>query len=680
MMTLRARKISVLVCALGHFEWLRMPFGLKNAPMIHQRMINNVLWGVVQPKGGSKRYAERMHEAELQSLAKRRETDEASREAATNGAAIRTKFTADHEAPRAMDPLQELVNSSDADMFSTASRTKRRWCQGSSAGARFEECRISVSITKSLFIKFKVDFLSHEVSRVGTRADPKKMQAIAALPFPTSTKGMQSFLGALNYYGRFIQHFAVYGAALYQLKDSDFDGGDLSAAKEHESTLHPVLFWGRVLTDAEINYHPAEKEVLVLLLMLKACFTTLAGKRINVYTRFSTLEWLTKSKTLFGRAVQLAVMLSPWHLVIEKVPEKDVKFAQLLQSPVTSFVDLEDSLTPVTPPSRRSATVQMDPALLYAQLQISYKGIVLSFDVVIAASAFLESTTVNIAEYTGMNQGVKAAINTNIDDLIIVGDSRLAIQQSQGVIACRKETPQTQLNHHKELTAKLCSVRYLHVVRDYNTAADSLATEALKSKTSRQVRDLERLLELQGLNRIHQVIYESLSNTVEVPDTRDSLDVVHSLRASLGLQRKLSKILVDSDCEIVSVITRRQAREPSQRTPKASRHAGKMNGVPDDTTEMNRGEQSTSDASKGNVKEPLPAPSAAPSCEDRAIPTSGDASGKPSPASGESSMTLNEQSQAPSAFDVDPVAVQGANSRSAQRRGSMEEYQGRVDR
>ncbi|KAG6941775.1 hypothetical protein JG688_00018495, partial [Phytophthora aleatoria] len=76
------------------------------------------------------------------------------------------------------------------------------------------------------------------------------------------------------------------------------------------------------------------------------------------------------------------------------------------------------------------------------------------------------------------------------------------------------------------------------LIRDYNAAADSLATEALKSKTSRQVRDLERLLELQGLNRIHQVIYESLSNTVEVPDTSDSLDVVHSLRASLGLQRK----------------------------------------------------------------------------------------------------------------------------------------------
>ncbi|KAG2780252.1 hypothetical protein PC129_g13512 [Phytophthora cactorum] len=259
-----------------------------------------------------------------------------------------------------------------------------------------------------------------------------------------------------------------------------------------------------------------------------------------------------------------------------------------------------------------------------------------------------------------MNQGVKAAIDNNIDDLIIVGDSRLPIQQSLGVIACRKETLQTQLNHHKELTAKLCSVRYLHVVRDYNAAADSLATEALESKTSRQVRDLERLLELQIRNRIHQVIYESLSNTVEVPD---SLGVVHSLRASFGLQRKTFETFVDSDFEIVSVMTRRQANEPSQRTSKASRSTGKPNGVPGDATEKNRSEQSISDALRGNAKEPSPAALSAPSCEDRAIPTSGDASDEPLPATGEPSMTLNEQSQARSAFDVDPVAVQAERRR-----------------
>ncbi|GMF18215.1 unnamed protein product [Phytophthora fragariaefolia] len=64
MMTQRARKISAFVCALEHFEWLRMPFGLKNAPMIYQRMIDNALWGFVQPRGGWSAFAERVRMAE----------------------------------------------------------------------------------------------------------------------------------------------------------------------------------------------------------------------------------------------------------------------------------------------------------------------------------------------------------------------------------------------------------------------------------------------------------------------------------------------------------------------------------------------------------------------------------------------------------------------------------------
>ncbi|GMF31481.1 unnamed protein product [Phytophthora lilii] len=59
-------------------------------------------------------------------------------------------------------------------------------------------------------------------------------------------------------------------------------------------------------------------------------------------------------------------------------------------------------------------------------------------------------TTVNIAEYTGMNKGVLAAIDHGADDLVVVGDSRLAIQQSLGVIACRKESLMTQLSRHRD--------------------------------------------------------------------------------------------------------------------------------------------------------------------------------------------------------------------------------------
>ena len=57
----------------------------------------------------------------------------------------------------------------------------------------------------------------------------------------------------------------------------------------------------------------------------------------------------------------------------------------------------------------------------------------------IAASAYPSSTTVNVAEYTGMNYEMQAALDNNVPDLIIVGDSRLAIQQCMGVIACKKD-------------------------------------------------------------------------------------------------------------------------------------------------------------------------------------------------------------------------------------------------
>ncbi|OWY92073.1 hypothetical protein PHMEG_00039071 [Phytophthora megakarya] len=47
-MTERAKVISAFVCPFGNFQWLRMPFGLMNAPLIYQSIINNCLWRFVR--------------------------------------------------------------------------------------------------------------------------------------------------------------------------------------------------------------------------------------------------------------------------------------------------------------------------------------------------------------------------------------------------------------------------------------------------------------------------------------------------------------------------------------------------------------------------------------------------------------------------------------------------------
>ncbi|GMF49062.1 unnamed protein product [Phytophthora fragariaefolia] len=75
-----------------------MPFGLKNAPMIYQRMIDNALWGFVQPRGGWSAFAERVQTAEAADTA----VGGSPTDTATHN---RTQFEADRESSDLPDSL-----------------------------------------------------------------------------------------------------------------------------------------------------------------------------------------------------------------------------------------------------------------------------------------------------------------------------------------------------------------------------------------------------------------------------------------------------------------------------------------------------------------------------------------------------------------------------------------------
>ncbi|OWZ14262.1 LOW QUALITY PROTEIN: hypothetical protein PHMEG_00012286 [Phytophthora megakarya] len=101
LMTERVQNVFAFVCTLGHFEWQRMPFGLKNAPMIYQRMMDNALWGFVQPKCGWTEFSERMRSAE--------EDAERAKTGVTEGLTRpRSKFEAERASASTMDPVSRL--------------------------------------------------------------------------------------------------------------------------------------------------------------------------------------------------------------------------------------------------------------------------------------------------------------------------------------------------------------------------------------------------------------------------------------------------------------------------------------------------------------------------------------------------------------------------------------------
>ncbi|GMF28146.1 unnamed protein product [Phytophthora fragariaefolia] len=114
----------------------------------------------------------------------------------------------------------------------------------------------------------------------------------------------------------------------------------------------------------------------------------------------------------------------------------------------------------------------------------------------------------------GMNEDLRAAQAHGVTNLVVVGDSRLAIQQSLGVIACLKESLLTQLTIHRELVARFQSIRYLHVTREYNASADSLAGEMLAAKEAKTTLTEGSKSNLEQLNRIHEVIYGESSREV----------------------------------------------------------------------------------------------------------------------------------------------------------------------
>ena len=81
---------------------------------------------------------------------------------------------------------------------------------------------LSISLTKGFWGRRKVDYLGHQVSLAGLKAHPKDLGSQVNISFSRTLRSMQSFLGSLNYYSRFIEDFAIYASVLNELREADF--------------------------------------------------------------------------------------------------------------------------------------------------------------------------------------------------------------------------------------------------------------------------------------------------------------------------------------------------------------------------------------------------------------------------------------------------------------------------
>ena len=151
---------TAIITPFGLFEFVRMPFGLKNSAQAFQRLMDGVL----------------------------------------------------RDLPRVFVYLDDiLVASSSAQQHAEDLKLVL---------ARLRAAGLTVNRKKCILGQEEVKFLGHLVSAAGIVPLPSKVKAIDAMPRPRTKEDLQRFLGCLNFYHRFIPALAEILAPLHTLTAS----------------------------------------------------------------------------------------------------------------------------------------------------------------------------------------------------------------------------------------------------------------------------------------------------------------------------------------------------------------------------------------------------------------------------------------------------------------------------
>src|SRR5690606_10606265 len=177
-----------------------------------------------------------------------------------------------------------------------------------------------------------VQFLGHVVSKTGVTVDPNKVKSILEWPPLTCVNDVQSFMGLINYYRRFIPNLAKIAAPLTELlkKEKPFIWSDQQSTAFEELkrkvteapvlaifdpkrpiAVHtdasqfavgavlmqderPIAYESRKLSSEEINYPVHEKEQLAVVNALQKWRVYLHGRKepFQVYTDHESLKYL----------------------------------------------------------------------------------------------------------------------------------------------------------------------------------------------------------------------------------------------------------------------------------------------------------------------------------------------------------------------------------------------------
>ena len=234
------------------------------------------------------------------------------------------------------------------------------------------KANLKLKPTKCHLFQKSVKFLGHIISVEGIQPDPAKIDAVKTWPVPVNKDAVQSFLGFMSYYRRYVRGFTQLAEPLIRLTrksvrfewDADCEDafrGLRDALIEHPILTYPdftqkfllttdasatglgavlsqevkgqekvVAFASRTLNKAERNYSATERECLAIVWATAHYEYYLLGAPFTIHTDHDPLTYLRSISQPHGRLARWILKLEQYDYELKYKAGKSIPHADAL--------------------------------------------------------------------------------------------------------------------------------------------------------------------------------------------------------------------------------------------------------------------------------------------------------------------------------------------------------------
>ena len=300
-----SKEKTAFITGQGLFEFIRMPFGLCNAPATFQRLMNHVL--------------------------------------------------------RDLIGIRVLVYLDDIIIFSNS--LEEHLTHLREVLLRLRNAGLKLKSDKCDFMREKVNYLGHIISGKGIQPDPKTVEKVVNFRIPSNVDEVRSFLGLAGYYRRFVKNFGASAKPLTTLLSKGIETFKWEQAQqeafdtlkkalvtppilaypdfEQEVTLFTdasdygigavlsqvqngkevvIAYASRQLTKPETKYATVEKEALAVVFGTRQFKHYLGDRKFTIISDHRPLQWLQNIKDAAGRLGRWSLQLSNLNYEIQYLP------------------------------------------------------------------------------------------------------------------------------------------------------------------------------------------------------------------------------------------------------------------------------------------------------------------------------------------------------------------------